>query len=62
MKVALLVSILTAVSTAAYFSGRIYLLLSEHASQAVIAEQHQQQFWNNGNKDIPWPTFQKRGL
>ena len=58
MKLSLLVAILTAASTTAYFSGRIYLLLAETKAQHVAAEQRARDFWTNRGQPpalVPWP-------
>jgi len=61
IKTALLVSILGAVSTTAYFSGRIYLLLAEQKAQSVSAVQWEHDFVTKGQPP-PAPHFTERGL
>jgi len=62
MKIAVLTLMLSAMATTAYFTGRIYLLMSEQHAQMVAAGQEQQDFLTNLGKPIPRPTWENKGL
>jgi len=62
MKIAVLTLMLSAMATTAYFTGRIYLLMSEQHAQMVAVEQQQNDFLTNLGNPIPQPPWENKGL
>lgn len=62
LKTSLLVSILVAASTTAYFTGRIYQVLAETKAQAVAMQQRQREFFSTPvPKPVPNMKFDPYG-
>ena len=62
MKTSLLVLMLGAMSTTAYFSTKIYLLLAENKAQAVAAEQKMHEFRMNPSAPSTLPEWKGKRI